>query len=299
MRNNHLILSAGAILLLTLTFGCKMKPVPERIQTYYNFRRLFADPPSDYRTAPLWDWNDKISEEGIDFHMQKFKEGGLGGVFIHPRPGLITEYLSEDWNHLFDYTVRKGKELGMKVWIYDEDSYPSGFAGGHVPAEMPESYNRGTGLGCDKQEILKSDTTKYEVILKLENNQFVDITSRKDSYKGKKGVFYLFKKTYGQKSYWYGNFPYVDLIQKGVTQKFIDITMKGYEKYDKDEFGKTLMGIFSDEPNLEAAMGPKTALRWTSDLFAEFEKRWVRPENQSSFHRRSDWKLEEGAARLL
>ena len=50
--------------------------------------------------------------------------------------------------------------------------------------------------------------------------------------------------------------------------------MKGYEKYDKDEFGKTLMGSFADEPNLEAAMGPNTAIRWTSDLFPEFEKRW-------------------------
>ena len=274
MKKFDLIRSTGLILLIIVAFGCKKKPVSERIQSYTEFRDQFADPPSDYRTAPLWDWNDKISEEGIDFHMKKFKEGGLGGVFIHPRPGLITEYISEDWNHLFDYTVRKGKELGMKVWIYDEDSYPSGFAGGHVPAQMPESYNRGTGLGCERQEVFKPDAAKYDIILKLVNKQFVDITSQKEAYTGTKGVFYLFYKTYGSKSYWYGNFPYVDLIQKGVTQKFIEITMKGYEKYDKDEFGKTLMGIFSDEPNLEAAMGPKTALRWTSDLFPEFEKRW-------------------------
>jgi len=46
---------------------------------------------------------------------------------VHPRPGLLTEYLSDEWFHLFDYTVQKGKELGMKVWIYDENSYPSGF----------------------------------------------------------------------------------------------------------------------------------------------------------------------------
>ena len=254
--------------------------VPPAIQTgskinnYSQLKQLFADPPSEYRSAPLWDWNDKITEQGIDFHMKKFKEGGIGGVFIHPRPGLLTEYLSEDWNHLFDYTVQKGRELGMKVWIYDENSYPSGFAGGHVQAQMPESYNQGTGFSCEMQEILKTDTGKYEVILKFYNNQFTDITTAKEPYTGKKGVYYLFRKTYGPKSYWYGNFPYVDLLQKGVTQKFMDITMKGYEKYDKKEFGKTLMGIFTDEPNLEAAMGPSTAFRWTPDLFPEFEKRW-------------------------
>lgn len=275
MKNNHLIAITGFILLLGMV-ECSKEIVPEGqgIQTYSGLKELFADPPAEYRSAPLWDWNDKITEEGIDFQMKKFKEGGIGGVFIHPRPGLITEYLSEDWNHLFDYTVRKGKELGMKVWIYDENSYPSGFAGGHVPAQMPESYIHGTGLSCELQEILKPDTSKYEVILMFENNKFTDITSAKETYAGKKGVYYLFKKTYGSKSYWYGNFPYVDLLQKGVTQKFMEITMKGYEKYDKDEFGKTLMGIFTDEPNLEAAMGPKTALRWTPDLFPEFEKRW-------------------------
>ena len=50
--------------------------------------------------------------------------------------------------------LRKGKELGMKVWIYDENSYPSGFAGGHVPDEMPESFNQGQGLKLTKVEIL-------------------------------------------------------------------------------------------------------------------------------------------------
>ena len=241
MKKNHFIHSIGPILLISIAFGCKMKPVSDKIQTYDEIKSLFANPPSDYRPAPLWDWNDKISEDGIDFHMKKFKEGGLGGVFIHPRPGLLTEYISEDWHHLFDYTVRKGKELGMKVWIYDENSYPSGFAGGHVPAQMPESYIHGTGLKYEHQEIFQPDTVKYEAILAMVNNKFVDITSSKKSYIGKKGIFYLFQKTYGKKSYWYGNFPYVDLLQKGVTQKFLEITMKGYEKYDKDEFGKTLM----------------------------------------------------------
>jgi hypothetical protein len=262
---------------LTLTIaGCtagKQKSA-EAISNFDQLKKLFIDPPPDYRSAPLWDWNDRITEEGIDFQMEKFKEGGLGGVFIHPRPGLLTEYISEDWHRMFDHTVKKGKELGLKVWIYDENSYPSGFAGGHVPAEMPESYNHGTGMSCEVQEILNPDTVRYEVILKKENNQFIDITSAVKEETGKKGVYYLFAKTYGQKAYWYGNFPYVDLLYNGVTQKFMDITMKGYEQYNKPDFGKSLMGIFTDEPNLEAAMGPNSVFRWTPDLFSEFNKRW-------------------------
>jgi hypothetical protein len=270
----------NAILFLTgfslFNTGCdseKQKPV-QVISSYGQLKQLFKDPPSDYRSAPLWDWNDKITKEGIDFQMEKFKEGGLGGVFVHPRPGLLTEYISEDWHQMFDHTVKKGQELGLKVWIYDENSYPSGFAGGHVPAEMPDSYNHGTGMSCEVQEIFKPDTCKYEIILKFENNEFRDITADPKPETGKKGVYYLFKKTFGEKSYWYGNYPYVDLLYKGVTQKFMDITMKGYEKYNRPDFGNTLMGIFTDEPNLEAAMGPNSVFRWTPDLYSEFSKRW-------------------------
>jgi hypothetical protein len=122
---------------------------------------LFKNPPNQYRSAPLWVWNDDVTEEQIDQQLKDFKAGGMGGVFIHPRPGLITEYLSEEWFLLCKYTVEKGKELGMDVWLYDENSYPSGFAGGHVPSEMPESYNQGQGLILEKVEKLPDNANTF------------------------------------------------------------------------------------------------------------------------------------------
>ena len=115
-------------------------------------KALFMNPPIEYRSAPLWVWNDDITKDQIDQQLADFKSVGMGGVFIHPRPGLITSYISDDWFSLCGYTVKKGKELGMNVWLYDENSYPSGFAGGHVPAEMPESYNQGQGLALKQVE---------------------------------------------------------------------------------------------------------------------------------------------------
>ncbi|MCK4991301.1 MAG: hypothetical protein KAS29_12470, partial [Bacteroidales bacterium] len=238
-------------------------------------RKLFVDPPSKYRSAPLWDWNEQISKEGIDFQMKEFKKAGIGGVFVHPRPGLLTEYLSDEWFQLFDYTVQKGKELDMKVWIYDENSYPSGFAGGHVPAEMPDSYKHGTGLIMYVQEqidVVPSDD--LEVLLKKNGDVFIDVTNSIENEKGKTGTYYIFEKSYPGKSQWYGGFSYVDLLYKGVTDKFLEVTMtNGYEKNIAD-FGKTLPGIFTDEPNLEAAMARGTVMRWTPDLWDVFQERW-------------------------
>jgi hypothetical protein len=285
------------LLLPLLLLAACQDQFPEEVSPIQNFsqlQELFADPPADYRSAPLWDWNHRISKEGIDFHLTKFKKAGIGGVFVHPRPGLITEYLSEDWFELFDYTVQKGKELGMNVWIYDENSYPSGFAGGHVPVEMPESWNQGTGLKLEIQEVLQPDSSEYEVILKREEDGFVDITESYVGAIGEEGTYYLFSRTFPPTSYWYGGFTYVDLLQKGVTEKFMEVTMtSGYEKHNASDFGLTLKGIFTDEPNLEAAMESGTLLRWTPDLWDAFQERWgydLRVNLPSLIDETGDWK---------
>ena len=112
-------------------------------ETYEKILAAFRNPPSEFRSAPLWVWNDRVTEEEIRTELADFKAHGIGGVFIHPRPGLITPYLSAEWLSLCRTAVETGKSLGLKVWIYDENSYPSGFAGGHVPAAMPDAVRSG------------------------------------------------------------------------------------------------------------------------------------------------------------
>ncbi|MCD8192948.1 MAG: hypothetical protein LUD74_00030 [Tannerellaceae bacterium] len=100
-------------------------------------KKQLKDPSGEFRSAPLWVWNTRVIYEDIDRMLKEFKEQGFGGAFVHPRPGMITDYLSDDWFDLYKYSLKVGKELGLHIWIYDENSYPSGFAGGHVPAQMP------------------------------------------------------------------------------------------------------------------------------------------------------------------
>ena len=82
--------------------------------------KMFADPGKEFRPAPLWTWNARVTHDDIDRMLADFKDQGFGGAFIHPRPGIETEYLSEEWFELWRYSVEKGKELGLDIWIYDE-----------------------------------------------------------------------------------------------------------------------------------------------------------------------------------
>lgn len=259
---------AGGIVSLG-TAGCSGNKA-ETADSFSTLEARFSNPSSEYRTAPFMVWNGKVTEAEIDRMLKDFKDAGCGGAFIHPRPGMITEYMSDEWYSLYRYAVDKGKEMGLDIWIYDENSYPSGFAGGHVPEEMPESYNQGQGLTLTKTDLLPDKTDEYFIIFKKEGDQWADITNAPGQYKKAKGEYYLYKKTYLGKSDWYGGYSYVDLLVPGVTEKFIDITMKGYEKTIKDEFGKSVFGIFTDEPNISSPGG----LRWTPDLFDVFREQW-------------------------
>lgn len=236
----------------------------------------FKNPPIDFSTAPLWVWNDDVSEEKIDFQLTEFKDKGIHMVFIHPRPGLITEYLSNNWFELVKHTVDKARELDMKVWLYDENSYPSGFAGGHVPAATFSASDPIAGLDMNRLDILsKKDTNQYFLIVKQIGNSFANITNSRTKYYDKPGKYYAFTKWYYPKGAgWYGGFSYVDLLAYGITEKFIKLTMEGYEDYIGDEFGKLVPGIFTDEPNINTIGGGRTVIRYTPVLLNRFEKKY-------------------------
>jgi len=263
--------------LLAISFGCDSdKQMILSKNGINNFNQLiegFENTPIDYSTAPFWVWNDKVSKEKIDRQLPLFKEQGISQVFIHPRPGLITEYLSDEWFELIQYSVELGKKLDMKVWLYDENSYPSGFAGGHVLSVMPPSFDPVVGLKLDKLEVLTiEDVEKYFVIIKKINNQFANISSGASRYVNQPGEYYCYSKWYYPTGEgWFGGSSYVDLLAYGITERFIKSTMSGYEEYMGEDFGNTIPGIFTDEPNISTQGGDHTVIRYTPILFKKFK----------------------------
>jgi len=85
-----------------------------------------------FRGAPFWSWNDKLDPEELRRQIREFHQQGIGGFFMHARIGLDTPYMSEEWMQAVAACVDEAKKLGMLAWLYDEDKWPSGFAGGIV-----------------------------------------------------------------------------------------------------------------------------------------------------------------------
>jgi hypothetical protein len=100
---------------------------------------IFADPPREFGIMPFWFWNDDLDEAELARQIRAFHAKGFGGFIPHARIGLSRRvgYLTAEFFRLMRIAVEAAAELGMKVVLYDEGSYPSGSAQGQVVAENP------------------------------------------------------------------------------------------------------------------------------------------------------------------
>lgn len=102
------------------------------IVTSHDLEREFANPAPAFRAKPFWAWNDKLNEHELRRQIRIFKTMGLGGFFMHSRIGLNTPYLSHEWFDLVAACIDEAQKTGTEAWLYDEDRWPSGAAGGLV-----------------------------------------------------------------------------------------------------------------------------------------------------------------------
>lgn len=115
-------------------------PAPRETDPWARFLAAAAAPPAEFGLMPFWFWNDDLDEAELLRQLRAFAAAGLGGVVLHPRIGLSHRigYLTPEYFRLVRRVVETCADLGLKVILYDEGSYPSGSACGQVVAENPD-----------------------------------------------------------------------------------------------------------------------------------------------------------------
>jgi hypothetical protein len=232
-------------------------------------KALWSQPPREYSTGPLWVWNDMLTEEQVLGSLRDLAGQEVRQAWVHPRPGLMTRYLSDDWFRLWKAALAEAEKLDMNLWIYDENSYPSGFAGGLVPETMPQS--RGRGLVLKEVRTVAKPGEEVLGVYRLDGQAFDDVTRQaRADVPLPDGRYLVASVVRAANTPWNGGRSYVDLLYPGVTEKFLDITLEAYRRHVGDQFGRRVPGSFCDEPNILPAGG----LPWTEHLPELFEKRW-------------------------
>jgi len=128
---------------------------------------VFERPQAEHSACPFWFWNGDLNPDELLRQIHLMHEKGIRAFMIHARKGLTVKYLSEEWFERVRLTIEEAAKLGMKLWLYDEDNWPSGYAGGRVLARDPNYA--GQNLTLERHYIQGPTTFR----LKLERPEVV------------------------------------------------------------------------------------------------------------------------------
>jgi hypothetical protein len=277
----------------------------------------FKNPPREFSVMPFWFWNDELKDEELIRQIADFEAHGVFGFVIHPRIGLPkdTGWMSPKLLHSMSLAIEEAARRKMCVILYDEGMYPSGSASGQVVARNPNHAARGLAkidLKPDESPKL-GEGWKLVAILDRPGGQRIAVVDRPT--KGViRGLHYLnegdTKKLAEEKQ------PAGDILNPEAVRSFIDLVYERYAREFKPHFGKTILGVFTDEPSPLGRDVPKDMVPGNAALLPEISKYlgydfqpflpdlWYgdRPDSQrhrADYHRAINHFLEENYYRQL
>lgn len=257
-------------------------------------------------------WLHGTEEKILRNCMSKINECGIKAVCLEARPHK--DFIGDGWWHDLNVILDEAKKRGMKIWILDDSHFPTGYANGAVE-QAPDYLKRWSLVErtleiCGPKTHCKLEVASrlgYHYTNKAENKlgkafeeklvavvmgkrietadgeviftELQDITAEvtedgwicKDFPEGEYSLFIYTKRLDAAA----GNNNYISMIEKESVKLLLDTVYEPHYMHYKEEFGKTILGFFSDEPgfyNLADSlyglgqMGEKMPLPWTDDV---------------------------------
>jgi hypothetical protein len=250
----------------------------------------FKDPGREYSIVPFWSWNGTLKAEELQRQIDLMIDKGVYGAFMHARAGINygeTPYFSDGWWDAVEATVKHADETGFSAWLYDEDKWPSGSAGGRTIQRDPDEFvkkglkydiSRLTGpthAKLNRKGALRVYAVKMTGEESFERESQVDLTG-KDSWEVPPGEWSIVRYEVIRDSR-EAPITHIDYLDSNAVAAFIEITNDEYYKRVGEYFGNTIPGIFFDEIFFNNAIfwdaGPGDILTWTDDFTESFQKR--------------------------
>jgi len=238
----------------------------------------FKSPPHEYGAIlPFASWNGAdpaVVRANIVRDFDRLAANGLFIVNLSPgrrAPGEPA-YLSPGHMDQVKFTVAEAAKRNMRLWFQDESDYPSGFAGGYISERYPQLGMQALVADISVRVItgqtlempLPPDTLaiwavqgnqkvvpipvpadlhlKYQAPIssQVKVMQHVYLSSntrnfnRADGTRAKDSLYSL-----------------IDYLDPKATDAFLHITHDTYYGAVGDQFGKTILGFFGDEPEYQ------------------------------------------------
>lgn len=263
-------------------------------------------------------WMRGEDEAILRNEIEKIYECGIRAVCVEARPH--NDFCGAGWWHDMDIVIEEAKRRKMKIWILDDKHFPTGYANGLIETKYPERKKQ--YINCTTADIfggshkrtlninrmLKPTIGYWEIGLPVneeerKKNQLIAITAVKfgegdifkeetidllHTYDGTNATFelpegqwriYVVYKTRTDG----GNEAYINMIDKVSAHTQIEGVYEAHYEHYADEFGKTIAGFFSDEPQFgntneigfDMRLGKKKMpLPWSDELQSMMQEKY-------------------------
>ena len=244
------------------------------LQIVHDFKFTALNVKDDYSLLDTMDFDKKL--DYIKSRLDRLKELGYGGAVMNVD---YNDYLRKpEAFDLFFACAEYARSIDLRVWIYDEQYYPSGSAGGITLEGHPEL--EAAGLFCISKNVTVDETVgairvpsplgyselKYAAAAPIRDgrtihSERIDVSGCKDLGGGlcfsapvgewRVWCFFL-RPLYELTKFCQGTRAsrrYISVFNKRAIERFYKVTFEdGYNRYAKGKLGEVVDAIFTDEP---------------------------------------------------
>ncbi len=183
----------------------------------------------------FWFWNANLTSESIERRLDAFLDRGIRSVYIHPMP---------------------------------DDFRPDDFHGGMTTEYLSPAYFDLVVMACEQLRQRGMTLWLYDEGGWPSGRAGGRIV-REDRDFAARGLQKL--NGHAEEIDFLAQCDFPDLMNINATNRFIELTHEGYRQAVGHEFGRTIRGIFTDEPRILGRLGSDT-IPWSPTLPAAFER---------------------------
>lgn len=241
-------------------------------------------------------WMHGEDETTLRHYIKKINNSGIRAVCLEARPH--PDFLGSGWWRDLDIILDEAGKLDMKIWILDDEHFPTGYANGEVERNYPHLRKR--LLKCHQLDFCgprrhaqamisyafeDSDDKLIGVWLarktgfnSIDFDSVVNITdkvhdNRLVSFNLPEGEWKIITLVSSYKGGEKETEGYLNPLLPEATDVLINTVYEPHYQHYAGEFGRTILGFFSDEPRFGNLHGASASigrdpmpLPWREDL---------------------------------
>ncbi len=292
----------------------------ENCQMTDKVKRLLKNGQDNFIFPFLWMHGE--SEETLREYMGAIQGAGIGAVCVESRPH--PDFMGEKWWKDMDVILDEARKRRMKVWILDDSHFPTGYANGALehgneklcrqcltyrvidcpePGQRmsfsPEQYekpddwtpnlNESYTMNLDQMRRFGDDRFLGAVALRTGGGAMEDI--REVLPEGEKKLLTFTVHEGRWKLYFLyltrnrgPHRNYINMLSPASCRLLIDTVYEPHYAHYAEDFGTTIAGFFSDEPELGNGHLYETGKRifelddqaWSGEVEKELRTKWGR-----------------------